>query len=91
MLDNFRHHVVAAVLVAGLVLGVAPTPVKASEAPALLVQTVQYYYGPGPGYRGPLHGYYGRPYYGRRFHGPRYGFYSPHRGFYSRPYYRRRF
>jgi hypothetical protein len=94
MLDNFRRHMVAVVLAVGVILGFAPTPAEASEVPAPLVQTIQYYYGPGPGYyRGPPRGYYGRPYYGRPGYGygPRRGFYGPRRGFYGRPGYGRRF
>ena len=91
MLDNFRRRLVAAVLAVGVILGVTPSPVEASQSPAPMMQTVQYY-GPGPGYyRGPPRGYYGRPYYGRRFYGPRPGFYGPGRGFYGRRHYGRRF
>ena len=91
MFDNVRLHIVAAVLTVGMFLGVAPAPAQASEVPAPLVQTIQYY-GPGPGYyRGPPRGYYGRAYYSRRFYRPRYGFYGPRRGFYGRPHYRRGF
>lgn len=90
MLDNLRRHVAAVILAGGMILGIASVA-KASEIPAPLVRTVQYY-GSGPGYyRGPPRGYYARPYYGRRFYGPRYGFYGPRRGFYGRPYYGQRF
>jgi hypothetical protein len=92
MRDNLCRYIV--VLTIGVILVIAPTPAEASEVPTPLVQTVQYYYGPGPGYyRGPPRGYYGRPYYGRPGYGygPRRGFYGPRRGFYGRPGYGRRF
>ncbi len=101
MFINLRRYCVAATLALGVMLGAAPTPAEAGQIPAPLVQTVQYYYGPGPGYyRGPPRGYYGRPFYGQRrygygprpgFYGPRRGFYGPRGRFYGRSYYGRRF
>ena len=93
MSNNVCRHIVAAVLMVGVTLGVAPAPAEASQGFEPLVQTVQYYGRPGLGFRGPARGYYGRPGFGRPGFGRpgfgRPGFYGPRRGFYGRPYYGR--
>ena len=93
MFINLRRYCVAATLALGVMLGFAPTAAEAGQILAPLVQTVQYYYGPGPGhYRDPPRAYYRRPLYGPRgYYGLRGYGYGPRRGFYGRPYYGRRF
>ena len=81
MSNIYMRSIGAALLGAGMLAGL-PSSSHATTPITPLVQSVQYYYGPGPGYYGRPR-FYGRPgYYGPRFYGPRY--YGGPR-FYGRP------